>query len=102
MLKVANTKNRIVERIIQDKNGNFFRTYFLIVERGGKFVGRLIRIEKLNIEDSKLHKENIYLPTFGLKKTFQLSTFNFQLVQSPYFLNTFFTSQMTRAPSASV
>lgn len=103
MLKVTNIKNRIIEKIIRDKNGRSFRAYFLVVEREGRMIGKIIRVERLKIKDLRKNTGSVYLPIHRSPKNFQLSTFNFKLTPSPFFstIETFFMSQMTRAPSRS-
>ena len=100
-MNIVNSKNRIVERIVQDKNGVLFRAWFLVVEREGRFYGRLIRAEKIEVfkKDSKNKKCVICLPSQRSKQDLQPTTHNLRPVVSPFILNLFFTSQMTRAPS---
>jgi len=93
MKSVIKSNSKIVERIIRDKNGNFFRAYFLVIEREGKFFGKLVKIEPV--------KEKSALPAPSTERKIQFTIDNLHLTSSPYFseIETFFTSQMTRAPS---
>jgi len=104
VITVTNKKARIIDKIITDRNGRLFRAYFLIVERGGKFYGKLIRVEPIanrieNVESRIKKNKIIYLPVFCSPNSLTANSYKLQAIFSPYFLNTFFTSQMTRAPS---
>ena len=93
-------KKRIVTRMLRLGSGEIARGYFLVAEFEGQIFAKLIRVEKLN-NGIKQNDKTIYLPTVQPKKTIYASRFRLNDYASPYFssTDTFFTSQMTRAPS---
>jgi hypothetical protein len=104
MLTVA-PKKRIVSRIIRGKDGKIAVAYFLVVEWQGQVYAKLIRVEEVS--------EVASLPVSGKSQVLALCGHSAEQVcgsleiklssRSPYFseLESFFTSQMTRAPSRS-
>ncbi len=106
MLKTQ-PKTSLVERIVRNNNGEIFRAYFLVIFDEGKYTARLVRVEKV-IEIGSTENEEEGIKNKGYFLPIRLddakpTTKNYKLktVLSPYISNTFFTSQMTRAPSLS-
>lgn len=99
MKAIINSNSRIVERIVQNKNGQFFRAYFLVAEFEGKIFWKLVKVVSLKNEDFDKKDKVVCLPVFGSDSELNVTSYKLNVVFSPYFLNTFFTSQMTRAPS---
>jgi hypothetical protein len=98
----AQPKTQIVEKIIRNNSGQVFRGYFLVAEFEGEIFWKLIRaekIERLNTRDPIFNNSGNFLPIFQSKNFVKITGYKLQTVISPYILNTFFTSQMTRAPS---
>ena len=99
-------QKRIVSRIIRSKTGELAVAYFLVAEFEGQIFWKLVKIEKsdsrFKIQDLRTVKaKNLCLPGAGNQKTIYDLRFTANDYQSPYFSNidSFFKSQMTRAPS---
>lgn len=95
---ITKPKNRIVERIIHDKNGNLYCAYFLVCEQNGQLYIKLIKVQPIIRELDKKEK-TFYLPIFSAQTLIPNTLYIIRPVPSPYFFKTFFMSQMTRAPS---
>ncbi len=98
-------KKRIVSRIIRSNTGELAVGYFLVAEIEGQIYARLVRVEKLKtasvLASSKGHSTTLALPCGSRGKSEVEVRLDCGDYRSPYFSNsdTFFTSQMTRAPA---
>jgi len=93
--------SRIVTRYFRNEAGRFFRGYFLVTERAGKYFVKPIRVEEVS-EAAFSEKVVVALPV--LKKASKLSiTKVLPPTVSPYFPSdfSFFNSQPIRAPNYS-
>ena len=106
-MQITQIKNKIIERIVQNEKGQFFRAYFLVCERNGRFYGKLIRVEPIFVEVRLpqtvcgSQTSTKYLPVFSAKLIIPDTLYLVHSISSSYFstIETFFVSQMTRAPS---
>lgn len=102
---ITQPKTRIVEKIVRNKDGNFVRAYFLVAEFEGQIFWKLIKVEKesprgvLKSGERTPLKGLLFLPIFSSPNFLKATSYQLKAIFSPYFLKTFFTSQMTRAPS---
>lgn len=97
---VARPQSKIIERIIQTKEGDFVRAFFAVTEFEGKYFVKLIKTEKIEVRD--FNTPEIYL----LDGKHQTSGWTIQQIFaksiiSPYKDFAFFISQLTRAPAHS-
>ncbi|OHA15542.1 MAG: hypothetical protein A3H57_00285 [Candidatus Taylorbacteria bacterium RIFCSPLOWO2_02_FULL_43_11] len=111
-------KKRIVSKMIRLEGGEWARAYFLVAEFEGKIFWKLLKIEKsdsgfripsraITLQTGRLDSRNgkgqtLLLPGVSDPKTSYDLGFNRNDYCSPYFSNidSFFNSQMTRAPSS--
>lgn len=106
MLKTQ-PKTSLVEKIIRNNNGEVFRAYFLVIFDEGRYVAKLVKVEKVieignkGNQESGIKNQGYFLPIKINKVNLTAKSYKLKAILSPYFLNTFFTSQMTRAPSGS-
>lgn len=106
-MQITQIKNKIIERIVQNEKGQFLRAYFSVCERNGRFYGKLIRVEPIFVEVRLpqtvcgSQTSTKYLPVFSIKSVIPNTSYIIHSFYSPYFstIETFFVSQMTRAPS---
>jgi hypothetical protein len=98
-------KKRIVGRYIKTQTGEMVFAYFLVAEFGGKIFWKLVKVEsckkvvRFKLQDLSNKKETFCLPVSRSRSSLKLKTYNLKLVLSPFIFNTFFISQLTRAPS---
>lgn len=110
-------QERIVEKVLKTKAGQYVRAVFLVYEVNGNLEARLIsacpitnsrfqpaRTESARsggIPDSKFTKTIVCLPVIKENSTQAFANTKYSKTTSPYFnIFSFFTSQPTRAPSA--
>ena len=107
---IVKPKSKIVIKYGKNEAGQIVRAYFLVSEIGGHLKVKLLRIEevkkdfRLKIKDLSCKNGTEILKICGSCASFG-SVFHFlpsSFIISPYQNLTFFSSQMTRAPSIRV
>jgi len=89
----------VFDRIVS-KNGKLFRIRFAVIERGGKLRGKVISLEPISELRGSVAEPFVLCSNCSESDAPVEKERTFSSFVSPFSVFDFFTSQMTRAPSA--
>ena len=96
---VSEKRSEILEKLVQ-RDGKLFLVRFIVVERKGKLIGKIISCEAIEtLSGETVSKEKKCLPVCSEKQSAPASKVVFRKIVSPFSTLEFFMSQPTRAPA---